>query len=85
MAFELPSPEQRARARKRAGRSSAPLVRAVYWIDGDPYYADQVASRTGRTKNSISSHVHRLRASGQPLTWEALTPQPEGDALCNLT
>jgi hypothetical protein len=61
-----------------SSRRGAKKMAAVYWIDGQPYSLDDMATRLGRTKESAMDRANKVRAKlrkkGLPsiLTWELL-------------
>lgn len=68
---------------KVSSRQGSKKMAAIYWIDGKPYSADDVAQRINRTRQQVIYRIsgirERLRSQGKPtlLTWELVTPKDE--------
>lgn len=65
-------PEIAAVARMNGTKRGGEAMRAVYWVEGEPYYAHQLAEKTGRNKDALTAHVSKLRKRGEQLTWANL-------------
>ena len=66
-ALLLPSPSQRASARRGAAKKAG-----LYFIEGEYVTADKLAERMGRSKDSALAKLARVRAMPGPITWAKL-------------
>ncbi|HEX7111410.1 MAG TPA: hypothetical protein VF216_03125, partial [Mizugakiibacter sp.] len=66
-----------ARQSDRGRRRGQQAMRRLYYLDGQPFTAEQLAARLGAPVERVRLRLYALRRAGKPIAWETLRCGPD--------